>query len=80
MSALESLAKDVLPKDMGYEWNALATNRKKRRQNLAPPLCSVFLLFVLFLILAAQYENWASPLASYRARQSQFSVLFWLCG
>jgi HAE1 family hydrophobic/amphiphilic exporter-1 len=61
MEALEAVAKDVLPKDMGYEWNALSYQQDKARQEVSPAAVFGFSLFVVFLILAAQYENWGLP-------------------
>jgi len=61
MTALEKVAKDVLPKDMGYEWNALSYQQKKAQEEVSPAGVFGLSLFVVFLILAAQYENWALP-------------------
>ena len=61
MNALEKVANDVLPKDMGYEWNALSYQQKKAQQEVSPAAVFGLSLFVVFLILAAQYENWALP-------------------
>ena len=61
MNALEKVANDLLPKDMGYEWNALSYQQKKAQQEVSPAAVFGLSLFVVFLILAAQYENWALP-------------------
>src|SRR5260370_1305374 len=61
MNALEEVAKGVLPKDMGYEWNALSYQQKKAQEEVSPAAVFGLSLFVVFLILAAQYENWALP-------------------
>lgn len=61
MDALEAVAKDVLPNDMGYEWNALSYQQKKAQQEVSPAAVFGLSLLVVFLILAAQYENWALP-------------------
>ena len=61
MDALEQVANDVLPKDMGYEWNALSYQQKKAQQEVSPAAVFGLSLLVVFLILAAQYENWALP-------------------
>jgi HAE1 family hydrophobic/amphiphilic exporter-1 len=61
MGALEAVAKDVLPKDMGSEWNALSYQQDKARKEVSPAAVFGFSLFVVFLILAAQYENWGLP-------------------
>jgi HAE1 family hydrophobic/amphiphilic exporter-1 len=61
MNALEEVARGVLPKDMGYEWNALSYQQRKAQQEVSPAAVFGLSLFVVFLILAAQYENWGLP-------------------
>jgi hydrophobe/amphiphile efflux-1 (HAE1) family protein len=58
---MEELARDVLPPGIGFEWTELAF----QQQQPGTPTLLVFgaaALFV-FLVLAAQYENWKLPLA-----------------
>jgi len=61
MDALEQVAKQVLPKGMGYDWNALSYQQKKASTQVSPAAVFGFSLLVVFLILAAQYESWALP-------------------
>ena len=61
MNALEQTANQVLPNDMGYEWNALSYQQKKASTQVSPAAVFGFSLLVVFLILAAQYESWALP-------------------
>ena len=61
MNALEDVAKSVLPNDMGYDWNALSYQQKKAEQEVSPAAVFGLSLLVVFLILAAQYENWGLP-------------------
>jgi HAE1 family hydrophobic/amphiphilic exporter-1 len=58
MAALEQVAAEVLPPEMGYAWNAMSFQEKRATGGVA-----VFALAVLmvFLILAAQYESWSLP-------------------
>jgi len=58
LNALESVAKEVLPADMGYEWADMSYQERK-----APGVAVTFALAVLlvFLVLAAQYESWGLP-------------------
>ena len=58
---MEELARQVLPPGIGFEWTELAFQQQQR----GTPTLLVFgaaALFV-FLVLAAQYENWKLPLA-----------------
>ena len=58
---MEELAREVLPPGIGFEWTELAF----QQQQPGTPALLVFgaaALFV-FLVLAAQYENWKLPLA-----------------
>jgi hydrophobe/amphiphile efflux-1 (HAE1) family protein len=58
LAALEQTARDVLPPDMSYDWADMSYQEKK-----APGVAVVFGLavFLVFLILAAQYESWGLP-------------------
>lgn len=59
MAALEEVADEVLPADMGYAWNAMSFQEKKASGSLGVIL--TFSLVFVFLILAAQYESWSLP-------------------
>jgi HAE1 family hydrophobic/amphiphilic exporter-1 len=58
LDALEDVARDVLPPDMGFDWADMSYQERK-----APGVGMVFGLavFLVFLILAAQYESWGLP-------------------
>ncbi|WP_375506362.1 efflux RND transporter permease subunit [uncultured Nostoc sp.] len=58
--AMEQLAKKVLPASMGYEWSGIVAE-EKQSGGLAPLIFGLGLVFV-FLVLAAQYENYVDPL------------------
>jgi HAE1 family hydrophobic/amphiphilic exporter-1 len=59
LDALEEVAAEVLPSDMGYEWSNMSFQEKKASGTGA--IVFVFSLLFVFLILAAQYESWSLP-------------------
>jgi hydrophobic/amphiphilic exporter-1 (mainly G- bacteria), HAE1 family len=59
MDALEAVAKEVLPREMGYDWADLSYQEKKAAGR-AGGVFALSLGFV-FLILAALYESWSLP-------------------
>ena len=59
LTALEEVAAEVLPKDMGYDW-ANMSYQEKKSSGSAGTIFLMALVFV-FLILAAQYESWKLP-------------------
>lgn len=59
LQALEELADEVLPREMGYEWANMSYQEKKAAGSGA--IVFVFSLIFVFLILAAQYESWSLP-------------------
>ena len=58
---MEELAQQVLPKGIAFEWTDLAYQQQQK----GTPTLLVFAAAALFvfLVLAAQYENWKLPLA-----------------
>ncbi|WGV24825.1 efflux RND transporter permease subunit [Halotia branconii] len=58
-SAMEQVASQVLPATMGYEWSGI-TAEEKQSGGQAPLIFGLGLVFV-FLVLAAQYENYVDP-------------------
>jgi len=59
MNALEDVAREVLPREMGYDWSDLSYQEKKAAGTTSR-VFALSLLFV-FLILAALYESWSLP-------------------
>jgi len=59
IAALERVAKEVLPSDMGYEWSNMSYQEKRASGSGA--IVFAFSLLFVFLILAAQYESWSLP-------------------
>jgi len=60
-AATERILKDTLPNGFGYEWTDLTFQEKNAGNTalLVFPIC----VLLVFLILSAQYESWALPLA-----------------
>jgi HAE1 family hydrophobic/amphiphilic exporter-1 len=61
VQAMESLAADILPPSMGYEWTGV-TYQQIKAGNVAPIIFGLAFVFV-YLFLAAQYESWSIPFA-----------------
>ncbi|HEY5676672.1 MAG TPA: efflux RND transporter permease subunit, partial [Myxococcales bacterium] len=59
MKALEEVAAEVLPRDVGYQWSNVSYQEKKAEGTVA--IVFVFAIVVVFLILSAQYESWSLP-------------------
>jgi multidrug efflux pump len=60
MDAMESLSKE-LPKGIGYEWTG--QSYEELLSSKQAPLLLALSILVVFLALAALYENWSIPLA-----------------
>jgi HAE1 family hydrophobic/amphiphilic exporter-1 len=60
MQAMEQLSQEVLPPSMGFEWSGISLEEQESGGQ-APIIFALGLVFV-FLVLAAQYENYVDPL------------------
>ncbi|MDY6900867.1 MAG: efflux RND transporter permease subunit, partial [Cyanobacteriota bacterium] len=60
LDAMEAAASEVLPRTFGYEWAGISAEEKESGGQ-APLIFGLGLVFV-FLVLAAQYENYIDPL------------------
>ena len=60
MKVMEEMARDILPAGMSFDWTAVAY-QQKLIGNTAYLIYALSLLLV-YLVLAAQYESWLSPL------------------
>ncbi len=61
LKALEEVAAEILPSDIGYSWNAMSYQEKAASGTAS--VVFIFSILFVFLILAAQYESWSLPLA-----------------
>ena len=59
IAAMERVAAQVLPSDMGYDWGGSAFQQKRSSDSGSLALAAGFVM--IFLILAAQYEKWSLP-------------------
>jgi HAE1 family hydrophobic/amphiphilic exporter-1 len=59
LNALEEVAKQVLPTDVGYAWTNVSYQEKQSEGKGGTVF--LFALLFVFLILAAQYESWSLP-------------------
>lgn len=61
MAAMQRIAREHLPDNIGIEWSGLSYQEKKAGGQTGLILALVFLF--VFLFLAAQYESWIVPIA-----------------
>src|SRR5260370_37059806 len=61
MKRMEEHAKEVLPPGIAFEWTELSHQQEQH----GIPTMAIFAAsaFFVFLVLAAQYESWTTPLA-----------------
>jgi multidrug efflux pump len=59
ITAMEAVAKEVLPPDYAFAWSGLSYEEKKSGGTSG--LAFVFGFIIVFLVLAAQYESWTLP-------------------
>jgi multidrug efflux pump len=72
ITAMEEVAKEVLPDGYGFSWSGQAFEEKKSGGTSNSAF--IFGLIMVFLILAAQYEKWTLPIGVMMA------VPFAICG
>ncbi len=61
LSLMENLAANALPRGIGYEWTA--TSYQEKRVGYQAYFIYAISITLVFLVLAALYESWASPAA-----------------
>lgn len=62
MQEIEELAKEQLGYEFGYEWTGVAFQEETAGKTTV--IILVIALIVAYLVLAAQYESWTSPIAA----------------
>jgi len=61
IAALEDVFNKSMPSQMGYDWMGMSYQEVKAAQGVSPTVIFGLAFFVVFLIMAAQYESWTLP-------------------
>src|SRR5277367_5485698 len=61
MAALEDVFHKTQPSQMGFDYMGMSYQEQKAAQGVSPAVVFGMALFVVFLIMAAQYESWTLP-------------------
>ena len=61
MAALEEVFHKTQPNQMGFDYSGMSYQEQKAAQGVQPSTIFGLAFFVVFLIMAAQYESWTLP-------------------
>jgi HAE1 family hydrophobic/amphiphilic exporter-1 len=61
MAALEDVFHKTMPGQMGFDYSGMSYQEAKAAQGVSPATIFGLAFFVVFLIMAAQYESWTLP-------------------
>jgi HAE1 family hydrophobic/amphiphilic exporter-1 len=61
MAALEDVFHKSMPSQMGFDYMGMSFQEQKAAQGVSPATIFGLAFFVVFLIMAAQYESWTLP-------------------
>jgi HAE1 family hydrophobic/amphiphilic exporter-1 len=61
MAALEDVFKKTMPGQMGFDYMGMSYQEQKAAQGISATTIFGLAFFVVFLIMAAQYESWTLP-------------------
>lgn len=61
MAALEDVFHKSMPSQMGFDYMGMSYQEQKAAQGVSPAVIFGLAFFVVFLIMAAQYESWTLP-------------------
>jgi HAE1 family hydrophobic/amphiphilic exporter-1 len=61
MAALEDVFHKSMPSQMGFDYMGMSYQEQKAAQGISPATIFGLAFFVVFLIMAAQYESWTLP-------------------
>jgi hydrophobic/amphiphilic exporter-1 (mainly G- bacteria), HAE1 family len=63
IAALEDVFKKTMPSQMGFDYLGMSYQEVKAAQGVSPTVVFGLSFFIVFLIMAAQYESWTLPLS-----------------
>jgi HAE1 family hydrophobic/amphiphilic exporter-1 len=61
IAALEDVFKKIMPNQMGFDYLGMSYQEVKAAQGVSPAVVFGLSFFIVFLIMAAQYESWTLP-------------------
>ncbi len=61
MAALEDVFHKTMPQQMGFDYSGMSYQEQKAAQGVSPGTIFGLAFFIVFLIMAAQYESWTLP-------------------
>ena len=61
MAALEDVFHKTMPGQMGFDYSGMSYQEQRAAQGVSPAIIFGLAFFVVFLIMAAQYESWTLP-------------------
>jgi hydrophobic/amphiphilic exporter-1 (mainly G- bacteria), HAE1 family len=61
MAAMEDVFRKSMPNEMGFDYMGMSYQEQKAAQGVSPAAIFGMAFFVVFLIMAAQYESWSLP-------------------
>ena len=61
MAALEDVFHKTMPTQMGFDYSGMSYQEQKAAQGVSPATIFGLAFFIVFLIMAAQYESWTLP-------------------
>ena len=63
IAALQDVFKQTMPSEMGFDYMGMSYQEVKASQGVSPGVVFGLSFFIVFLIMAAQYESWTLPLS-----------------
>jgi hydrophobic/amphiphilic exporter-1 (mainly G- bacteria), HAE1 family len=63
IAALQDVFKKTMPSQMGFDYSGMSFQEVKASQGVKPIVVFGLSFFIVFLIMAAQYESWTLPLS-----------------